>query len=626
MTFDLRDIPMVIAALPSSEDGGLLATELADIGVTASVVAAATGANQNRARAETYGAAFDSIDKLPFGICDGDRQVVGDLTSLPELPSDADVVFLGVTNAGCLPDTAYNRTTFRVHRYDGMALAQRHSDSYDRVYNMVGPFAFLVVSARGRDLLRTELRKAFNRKMAPDVRVAFALSQLNAYALRTPVIAGRDEVSSGARAAGLPLAQDDLIREVDGEVWRLRVQAGRKGDKGPLFWQVLQAESVKLGHVFRPAIAAPALQQQPKLPSYNSDILKDRINIHDWATVIPPDGKYQSCGVVTADGQFDPLSREFKYPKKPNPVPEQERISADTPVLKGTYVYGGWMHPHFGHFLAESTGRLWGLGQYDGTIDGIIMIPIGPGSLWRAFKSNRALLTLLSDDVPVLPKREPVVVERLIVPEQGFGHQNRMQGSDAYVAWVQAQVGKRISPSGSDKLYISRSALADKKGKAFGEELIEACLEANGYEIFHPQKHPIEEQLARYRAAKRIVGFDGSALHCVALALGSDAKVAILPRRSDAMPDRIAAQLTRFTGAEVVVLDAILRLWVNEGTDRIDYSTQSELDLGRLGQMLKTEGFISDASMLQTLTPAQIADYIDQRDDGLPALVPYGQQ
>ena len=64
-------------------------------------------------------------------------------------------------------------------------------------------------------------------------------------------------------------------------------------------------------------------------------------------------------------------------------------------------------------------------------------------------------------------------------------------------------------------------------------------------------------------------------------------------------------------------------MWVNEGATRIDYSTQSEIDLTKLGQMLRDHGYISDNSLLRTLSKAQLAAYLDQRDDDLPPLVPF---
>jgi len=67
-----------------------------------------------------------------------------------------------------------------------------------------------------------------------------------------------------------------------------------------------------------------------------------------------------------------------------------------------------------------------------------------------------------------------------------------------------ARTGKR--------LYVSRSNLAVPGGLA-GQRYLEAALEAEGYEIFHPQTYPVAVQMDQYRKADIVIFLEGSACH-----------------------------------------------------------------------------------------------------------------
>lgn len=347
---------------------------------------------------------------------------------------------------------------------------------------------------------------------------------------------------------------------------------------------------------------------------HNSTGLSDQFLCLDEAIVCPLDPATGACGVLDANGEFMEFSREFPRPRKAAFAPDPDRIRARLERLEGAHLYAGWLRPHFGHMLVEATSRLWALDELAGAVQSVLFIPSAPKSIWRARRQYLPLLTLFTGGLDPRPVTAPMVVERLYLPDPGFGHEARMRGSPRYRAYMRARVAADIAPIGGEKLYISRSALKDTKGGVFGEDRIEAMFAAQGYEIYHPQNHPARDQLARYRAARLVAGLDGSAFHMAALALPPEAKVAVIARRKASIQTYLTEQLRLFTSADVINIDAISEMWVNQGATRIDYSSVGEIDFAALHAGLVAQGFLDPAPALPNLTEAEIAQIIENSD------------
>ena len=625
MTLDLRSIPAAIVNLPTDKHRrAFMEEQFGSLGIQTKFVPGVTKFGKKKSVAAAYINAFEAMDQAPFVVFDDDQELLWDDCILPDIPADADIIYLATRNSGCLPDRPENKKKFGFHAYDGLALAEAFDETYLRLYSMISSMAVFVVSERGRERYRLELKKAYNRSTAADIRYAFAMPSLNVYALRQPMFAVKQSLQVPSKSGDLRVAAthtplivttEGEVREASHRLRNLKVQAKRDVATQALNWEVLE---VKPTTIVTPP-ATPAL----RLPGYNQDILKDRIEVIENAKVFPPDPTTNSCGVTDANGAFSRFSQEFRYPKRSCPPPEERRFKQELPRLEGTYLYGGWLHPHFGHFLAESTARLWALEEYKEQIDGILYIPIGPKSIWRARKRYKPIIDILSGGLPVIPETQAKSVERLIVPEPGFGHQNRMQGSDKYIQVMRRRVAETIQPTGGDRLYVSRTGLYDRRGNAFGEHLIEACMAANGYEIFHPQRHTAAEQLARYRAASYVAMLEGSAAHFAAYALQPHAKLTIIPRRTANVTQEMAGQLRRFAQAEVIVADVIKQMWVREGGNRIDYSSYAELDLVRLSDILFQHGFLNKPGQMEDMSEEAIYDYLESREEDAPNLVPF---
>lgn len=348
--------------------------------------------------------------------------------------------------------------------------------------------------------------------------------------------------------------------------------------------------------------------------------LSDRwVELED-AIVCPP-GPDKSTGVLAADGGFCAFSRGYQGPRRaaPDPAPPPPEACGR---LAGRHLFAGWLRPHFGHFLLESTARLWALDELGEAIDSVVFTPFHAGGLRPARDRYTPFLDILTGAKPLTIVKRPVVVERLVVPDPGFGHGNRILGSPRYRAHTRARVAAAVAPEGGERLYVTRSGLMDKRGGIFGETRIEALMAANGYEIFHPQRHPIPEQLARYAAARELVALDGSALHMAAYALRPGARIGMILRRRAGLLEGLVRQVELFAGAEVVQLDALRASWVDAGAKRVDFRSIGELDFPRLAQALAETGFVAAGGAIDDLDTAGIEGLIGESERGPMRRIP----
>ncbi|WIY26305.1 glycosyltransferase family 61 protein [Parasedimentitalea psychrophila] len=330
--------------------------------------------------------------------------------------------------------------------------------------------------------------------------------------------------------------------------------------------------------------------------------LSDTYERLDDAVISPLDAD-DRCGVLRQDGSFCEFSRGIKGPRRGTDVPLP--VTGDIPHLAGRHLFGGWIRPHFGHFLLESTPRLWAFDELSDSIDSVVYIPFRGGAR-KARDRYKPFLDIFSGGKPINIVAKPVRVEHLIVPDPGFGHGPRITGSPRYRDFSRAQVKSAVTPNGSERLYISRTQLWDKRGGVFGEEQIESLLEAEGYSIFYPELFTAKEQLARYSAAREIVCLDGSALHMAAYAIQSGTRIGMIFRRRAGLLAGLVRQLETFADAKVTCFDALRNSWVDEDARRVDFRSIGELDLPKLQAQLYEAGFIGRRPTVPDLTTAEI--------------------
>lgn len=247
----------------------------------------------------------------------------------------------------------------------------------------------------------------------------------------------------------------------------------------------------------------------------------------------------------------------------------------------------------------------------DGPVDGVIFVPKRPRNGEQMTGYHQAFFDLMGVDVPIKVVTQPTRVETLIVPGQGFGLGEISAGTQKVRDHFGTHFAKDIAPEGPEKLYVSRSALGYDKGSVIGEPYIEDRLIEEGYEVFHPQAHSMEVQIARYRAARQVVATDGSALHMLAMARPKDQKLAIVARRKSSAVQLLIRHVESFTDTPPVLIGALRRSWFQTGRKANKRLALGELDLKQVGQTLFDHGFVAKADW-ENLSDAAVAEVLAQ--------------
>jgi FkbM family methyltransferase len=277
--------------------------------------------------------------------------------------------------------------------------------------------------------------------------------------------------------------------------------------------------------------------------------------------VIPPESRshIQETGVRSAEGGFAPhatLWRGDRLLTQPPSMP-------DGPVerLEGKWLWGGTLWRYFPHFITESVTRLWALEHIDQSeFAGVLFVPKNPTTEEAERpKFHEDFLRLMGCTLPIKEAFKPLQPDELVIPGQGFGLGEISRGTPQFLEAMALRFAKDIAAEGPEKLYISRSKLGPQRGALLGESLLEKHLEAEGYEIFHPQEHPLDVQIARYRAAKKVIAAEGSALHLYAFAGGPETQVAMILRRKSKATQHISQPLESFTGVTPLWADTLRR-------------------------------------------------------------------
>lgn len=369
-----------------------------------------------------------------------------------------------------------------------------------------------------------------------------------------------------------------------------------------------------------PVITDP---MDPRTPPSANGGWSETVQTVKRAFVVPTSGRglVQVGGVFDADRAFVHQAVHWRRGRALLEAIRPRRVPVDgAETLPGRWLWGGILLNHFGHFLTESTPRLWGLSAVEGPLDGILFLHKRNAEV---IPLHSTFLRLLGHDLPIRVVDSVTRVEELHIPGQGFGIGRISAGTARFREVFRRDFARDIAAEGPERLYISRSALGPKRGGVIGEVFIEEALSKHGYEVFHPQHHPLEVQIARYRAAKDIIALDGSALHLAAFCATPGQRVAMVRRRNSSVSKAIGIHIAAFTGRGADVIDAIQTDWVLKHKGNADRFSMGELNMPQLQQQLQALGYIGEDAPWQPLDPewrdGQIARLRDEyRKDYIP--------
>lgn len=249
---------------------------------------------------------------------------------------------------------------------------------------------------------------------------------------------------------------------------------------------------------------------------------KLKIDIYDSAYVIP--GKQGILHVYDKQGEFVPFTskrrfnrNEYSVPVSPISVEETEMEYYDEEV-----VYIGFLRGHWGHFLVDSSVRLWALDLPE-CVGKRILVKIEG---MEEFYSK--LFTLLHvDQSRILQLNKGARFRKVLVPELSY-FPGKYITKDFLTPFKKISDNIFMNKAVYEKIYLSRVHFAKGK-KELGEELIQKIFEENGFHILYPEELSYEEQVWYYKNCKKMVTTNGTIAHNVVYA-DKDVELTILKR------------------------------------------------------------------------------------------------
>lgn len=198
--------------------------------------------------------------------------------------------------------------------------------------------------------------------------------------------------------------------------------------------------------------------------------------------------------------------------------------------LRGRYIWAGFAHPHFGHFIADQISRL-PAALVNCPVDAKLLfsLPKGIGDPKDFFYQTLEALGVSKDRI-VVQRDQPIEVETLYAAPLGetlYGapHPEYLKT----ISHLAAENGIDSNPDGT--VYVSRARLPTNLSSLAGETYLEECLEKLGARITWPEKMTVRQQIQSYASASRLVFSEGSALHGRQLLGEIDQEITVIERR-----------------------------------------------------------------------------------------------
>ena len=194
--------------------------------------------------------------------------------------------------------------------------------------------------------------------------------------------------------------------------------------------------------------------------------------------------------------------------------------------LSGTYIFGGYLFGHYGHFLLESLSRSYAVRQCPDDFPVLFMSPATD-----VFTFQSQIFKALKQRNDIILVKTPLEVEKLIYAPPGCDL------SPLFISDEQLEALGRISVPEfrpERKIWLSRSKF--KGGGVENEAAIEKELAGCGWEIIHPQDLGIYEQIRLIAGSGLVSGFAGTAFFNVLLAERVHGRFMVISRSARVNP------------------------------------------------------------------------------------------
>jgi hypothetical protein len=201
-------------------------------------------------------------------------------------------------------------------------------------------------------------------------------------------------------------------------------------------------------------------------------------------------------------------------------------------VIEEPCIWGGYLHTHFGHLIAEHLGRLlWARHMWPAHPAVFVAkprtqverLPSHVGQILEWYGVRPSGLHVVD---------RPTLVRELCVAAQAEPYR-ASRPSPSYLDLLDEHVRRSgLRAEASDVLYVTRAnILATLRGGHVGETYVVRVLGEAGARVLDPAALPLRQQLAAYAGARHLVFAEGSAVHGRQLLGRIDQRITVVNRR-----------------------------------------------------------------------------------------------
>jgi len=189
--------------------------------------------------------------------------------------------------------------------------------------------------------------------------------------------------------------------------------------------------------------------------------------------------------------------------------------------IKDAY-FAGFKFDHFGHFLLESLSRLYNVKA--SKTKNIVWVSPTNSIVFKPWQLEIFEILGLNNYNHIVVT-EPTVVENIELYDQGYREWDLF--NDKHNQFLSVYQSPPIIKN--KKLWISRASV---NGNWVNEPEIEQELIKNNWQIFHPEKYTVLEQLYQMLSSEIVAGIEGSGFHTLILSNNPKTKIIIFAKRA----------------------------------------------------------------------------------------------
>ncbi|MBR0558872.1 glycosyltransferase 61 family protein [Neokomagataea anthophila] len=179
---------------------------------------------------------------------------------------------------------------------------------------------------------------------------------------------------------------------------------------------------------------------------------------------------------------------------------------------RGDYFYGGHVGTHFGHFIAETLPRYWCEKKFFHNKKIVIHSSYNIDEIFSSYfiKKFFSYLDLCKDNFVIF--KRPTIIPNIII--SGTSFEENHFAHNVFASFCN-KIGRDFGVNNlNDKpVYLSRSQFGSGMRVFESESILEENLKNKGFNIVHPQKLTLEEQISLFSTTRPVCGFIGSAFH-----------------------------------------------------------------------------------------------------------------